>query len=153
MSFWDQFSPDETIYHPVSDERIYWKMHAPSFADERKLAAYIMAERRTAADITAMEIALTFSETTFPHPTTPTRDPDDKGYVCGLEKGADVEAIMRFIDTLPAVVVDEMWDKVKEVAPNWGPTFPRPVRPRGKTDSGTPVGDGERTEGSHPTGE
>ncbi len=49
----------------------------------------------------------------------------------------------QFINSLPALVVSEMWDKLKEVAPNWGPDFQRPVRRKRKADSGQKDGDGD----------
>ena len=138
MSFWKAFSPDETTYYPLSDQSIYWKMKAPSFADERKLATFLMAERRPLADVTAQELALTFVETTFPQ----------SGNAPAPKSGDAPEKIIAFINDLPALVVSEMWEHLKEVAPNWGPDFPRPNRRK----AGTQVGDGERAEGSHSPG-
>lgn len=153
MSFWDQFSPDTVTYYPFEDKRIFWTMRAPSFADERAMASYITTERRLVTDITARELALTFVETTFPAPESPSHDPDAKDFVRGVKQGDPIEKIEQFINSLPALVVSEMWDKMQEAAPNWGPDFPRPTRRRGKSDSRKKDGDGDRTEGSRPPGE
>ncbi len=124
MSFWAQFAPDETTYYPLaSDERVYWRIKSPSFADERNLASWLSKERRTAADIVSYELALTFLETTFPHPLSPTSDRQADGFVPGLKKGSSFEEVIAYLDTVPTRVVDDMWKKLSEVAPHWGPNF------------------------------
>ena len=126
MSFWAQFSPDETTYYPLeSNPSVYWKIKAPSFSDERKIARWMTEDRRTSADVQAYEIGLTFLATTFPHSDLPTQDPSEKGFVPGLKKGASVEEVIAYLDTIPSRVVDEIWKKLVEVAPHWGPRFPR----------------------------
>ena len=80
MSFWAQFSPDETTYYPLeSNPNVYWKIKAPSFSDERKIARWMSEDRRTSADVQAYEIGLTFADTTFPHADSPTQDPATRG--------------------------------------------------------------------------
>jgi hypothetical protein len=144
MSFWDQFSPDTVTYYPLEDKRIFWTMRAPSFADERAISAFIAEGRKLVTDITARELAITFVETTFPAQDSPTQDPDDKAYVVGAKASDSVEKIEQFINALPALVVNEMWEKLKEVAPHWGPDFPRPIQRRRKADPGQENGDGDR---------
>jgi len=136
MSIWDNFSPETVTYYPFEDKRIYWKMRSPSFLDERDMSAFWAEGGHVSTDITARELAITFVETTFPSPDSPTQDPGEKAYVPGLKTGDSIEKIENFLNTLPAVVVQDMWNLLKEVAPHWGPDFPRQFRPRRPASTG-----------------
>jgi hypothetical protein len=136
MSFWAKYAPDQTEYYlpdPSDPEKkkltpYYWRILAPSFAAERRLAAYLSSEEyRTTPEICMEELSLTFGGTNFPAADSPTFDPADAAFKPALAPDASAEQIKAFIDTLPPQIVIDIWEKLKEVAPNWGPRFKRSV--------------------------
>jgi hypothetical protein len=129
MSFWSKYVPDSTVYILTDEDTGFsyeWRFKAPSFAAERKIAQEL---RRlgggTFPDTIALELAATFAGTTFPAPESPTLDPSNGSYVAGLADNATPEQVIAFLDTIPPHIVNALWEKVSEVAPNWGPQFPR----------------------------
>ena len=127
-TIWSTYELDETTYEITLGEYTYlWRIKAPTFADERKLAA-LFGKRpvNTTWEIAADELALTFGGTTLPHASSPTFDPDDPSFVPALKVSDDAETIKNYLNSIPTQVVREMWSKVKDVAPNWGPEFRRP---------------------------
>lgn len=140
MSLWDQFVPDQVKYYPFEEEQpgIYWVMRSPSFADERNMAVWQNEKPRTSPEIEGKELASTLVETTFPAHDSPVKDdPDDPNYQFAFGSEFREDEVIKYLDQLPAAVVNEMWNFMKDkVAPHWGPRFPQPTRPRGPIDSG-----------------
>lgn len=126
-TIWSSYEFDETEFQlTLGDHTYFWRIKAPTFADERKLAA-LFGKRpvNTTWEIAADELALTFGGTNLPHGSSPTFDPNGEGFVPALKVGDDAETIKNFLNTIPTEVVRQIWEKIKEVAPNWGPEFRR----------------------------
>ncbi len=147
MDFWSKFSPDHVEFHPetgvdeegnsITDERYRWIINAPTFGDEKSLSGWLMnAKNTTVYDIATQELTLTFGGTNFPHPDSPTDDPNDPDFKPALYADATPEQIRNYLDSIPSGVVMAMWTKLREVAPNWGPEFQRSDRQERSADTG-----------------
>jgi hypothetical protein len=126
MSFWDTFEPNEVVHtFPVGDGEYTWTIRAPSFGQELALAKRIqLRESRTSLDVAVDELWLTFGGCTIPAKSSPSQNPGAHDFIPALEIGAPRDQVEAVLSQLPWELVRPLWNRVKEVAPNWGPDFP-----------------------------
>lgn len=126
MSAFAKFVPDDIVFHPTVDGEIdttfFWRIRAPTFRDERRVSEGLKGGT-SRADVIALEIAHTFAGTNFPDRNSPTDNPDEDAFVPLLRDDATPEQVIKALDDLPAAIVAQIWDRIPEVAPNWGPRF------------------------------
>lgn len=130
MSFWNKIRPFETEYRPTESSEYYWRFKAPTVKVEEEMAAYITenAGSLTTPEVAVKELARTFAGSNFPDPNSPTTDPYNPDFIPALSDDATPEDVERYLreSGMPSALMFELWKKMKEVAPHWGPEFPRP---------------------------
>jgi len=145
MSFWDRYNPDLVRYYPIAeDQRYWWEMRAPAFRDEKLLVELnnALGTDWDLFDVIVNELVATFNGTTLPHPDSPA-EVGEPGFRPLVEMGVTVPQMQEALNRLPLEIVYEMWTKMKEVAPNWGPKRRdgEKAQPDGGRAEGLPLGE------------
>jgi len=139
MTKWGQYALiDEVTLQFKNEPEWWWKIKPPTAGDELQISKFLVQERRelgsdgvlreyppTTAEIALREIALTFAGTNIPgQPDDPLQMPLRMPEPI-LKVGQSVHEIEEVLRSMPQAMVNEIWEKIAEACPGWGPS-PRP---------------------------
>ena len=105
-----------------------WKIRPPTTGDEAHMQQFMLYERvslqldgsRTERPPTRLEVAIREISLLFAGTTVP-KDPDKPEEGPLLPDDAALHEIELVLNTMPEPMVMEIWNKIHEIAPGWGP--------------------------------
>lgn len=140
MSKFGKYAIVDPVRHNFKEEpELWWAIRPPTVKEEIAMSKFLMNNRivigpdgsrreqpPTSIEVAAMEVVLTFAGTNIPadvdKPVAAGGDPA----INAQDHAAKVEA---FIFDMPREMLMELWYKVGEVVPTWGPMLPKETVP------------------------